>query len=101
MRAIAKYWTSFDPLRAMFAGNKAFAELKGKWGMENGRWKGEKKKLIFHFQREIKHNSDTDGERRCALSDWWLSEPPRGVSFGASLKLGGRTAKIHYMQQNI
>ena len=62
MRAIAKYWTSFDPLRAMFAGNKAFAELKGKWGMENGRWKREKKKLIFHFQREIKHNSDTDGE---------------------------------------
>ena len=93
MRAIAKYWTSFDPLRAMFAGNKAFAELKGKWGMENGRWKREKKKLIFHFQREIKHNSDTDGERRCVLSDWWLSEPPRGVSFGASLKPGGRTAK--------
>ena len=32
----------------------------GEWKMENG--KGEKKKLIFHFQREIKHNSDTDGE---------------------------------------
>ena len=76
---------------------------KGKWGMENGKWKREKKKkLIFHFQREIKHNSDTDGERRSVLSDWWLSELPRGVSFGASLKLGGgRTAKIHYMQQNI
>ena len=47
MRAIAKYWTSFDPLRAMFAGNKAFAELKGKWGMENGRWKREKKKETY------------------------------------------------------
>ena len=52
-----------------------------------------KEKLSFHFQREIKHNSDTDGERRCVLSDWWLSEPPRGVLFGASLKLGGQTAK--------
>ena len=90
MRAIAKYWTSFDPLRAMFAGSKAFAELKGKWGMENGRWKRKKKKLIF---QEIKHNSGTDGERRCVLSDWWLPESPRGVSFGASLKPGGRTAK--------
>ena len=54
-----------------------------------------KEKLILHFQREIKHNSDTDGERRCVLSDWWLSEPPRGVSVGASLKLWGRIAKIH------
>ena len=46
----------------MFAGNKAFAELKGKWGMENGDGEGEKKmELIFHFQREIKHNSDTNG----------------------------------------
>ena len=45
--AIAKYWTSFDPLRAMFAGNKAFAELKGKWGMENGRWKRKKRNLFF------------------------------------------------------
>ena len=72
--------------------------------MGNGKWeveKGKKKTLIFHFQREIKRNPDTDGKRRYALSDWWLLEPPRGVSFGASLKLGGRTAKIHYMQQNI
>ena len=65
-----------------------------------GDGKGKKKKLIFHFQREIKHNSDTNGEKRCVLSDWWLSGPPRGISFGASLKLV-RTAKIHYMQQNI
>ena len=64
----------------------------GKWKME----KGKKKKLIFHFQREIKHNSDTDGERRCVLSDWWLSEPPRGVSVGASLKLWGRISKNTY-----
>ena len=61
-----------------------------------GDGKGKKMELIFHFQREIKHNSDTDGERRCVLSDWWLSEPPRGVSVGASLKLGGdRTVKIN------
>ena len=61
--------------------------------MEDG--KGKKKKLIFHFQREIKHNPDTDGEKRCVLSDWWLLEPPRGVLVGASLKLWGRIAKIH------
>ena len=29
---------------------------KGKWKMEKG-----KERLIFHFQREIKHNSDTNG----------------------------------------
>ena len=61
-----------------------------------GDGKGKKKKLIFHFQREIKHNSDTDGERRCVLSDWWLSEPPRGVSVGASLELWGRISKNTY-----
>ena len=77
-------------------GGKAFTELKGKWGMENGRWKRGKKTLFFHFQREIKHNLDTDGKRRCALSDWWLSEPPRGVSVGASLKLWGRISKNTY-----
>ena len=64
----------------------------GKWEME----KGKKMELIFHFQREIKHNSDTDGERRCVLSDWWLLEPPRGVSVGASLKLWGRISKNTY-----
>ena len=70
--------------------------------MGNGKWEVEKgkKDTYFHFQREIKHNSDKDGERRCVLSDWWLSEPPRGISLGASFKLV-RTAKIHYMQQNI
>ena len=57
-----------------------------------GDGKGKKKKLVF---QEIKHNSDTDGERRCVLSDWWLLEPPRGVLVGASLKLWGRIAKIH------
>ena len=41
-------------------GGKAFAE-KGKGKMENGKWKMEKGDLIFHSQREIKHNSDTNG----------------------------------------
>ena len=54
--------------------------------MENG------KDLIFHSQREIRHDSDTSGEKRCVLSDYWLSGPPRGILFGASLKLV-RTAK--------
>ena len=46
----------------------------------------------LHFQSG-KHNLDMDGKRRYALSDWWLSGPPRGVSFGASLKLGGTNSK--------
>ena len=36
----------------MFAGNKAFAELKGKWGMGNGDGKGEKKWNLFFISRE-------------------------------------------------
>ena len=53
----------------------------------------------LHFQSG-KHNLDMDGKRRYALSDWWLLGPPRGILFGASLKLV-RTTKIHYMQQDI
>ena len=68
-------------------GWQSFYRTKGK--MENG------KDLIFHSQREIKHDLDTNGEKRCVLSYWWLLEPPRGVSVGASLKLWGRIAKIH------
>ena len=53
----------------------------------------------LHFQSG-KHDLDMDGKRRYALSDWWLLGPLRGILFGASLKLV-RTAKIHYMQQDI
>ena len=37
----------------------------------------------------------------CSLVSFIHSMCSEGVSFGASLKLGGRTAKIHYVQQNI